>query len=125
MKKQTKTVFPLMLVFTMVITLSMSQAFAETISVSVPAGTSVPGCETTNECYIPEEVTINVGDTVIWSNDDSAAHTVTGGSAADGPSGIFDSSLFWQEQHIHSNLKKKEIILTFAWYTHGCKELFM
>jgi len=94
MKKQTKTVFPLMLVFTMVITLSMSQAFAETISVSVPAGTSVPGCETTNECYIPEEVTINVGDTVIWSNDDSAAHTVTGGSAADGPSGIFDSSLF-------------------------------
>jgi plastocyanin len=73
-----------------------SPAFADhaTASVSVPQGTSVPGCETTNECYIPYEVTVDVGGEVTWSNDDSAAHTVTGGSAADGPSGVFDSSLF-------------------------------
>ncbi|MDH3617659.1 MAG: PEFG-CTERM sorting domain-containing protein [Nitrosopumilus sp.] len=71
-------------------------AFADhaTASVSTPAGTSVPGCETTNECYIPYEVTVDVGGVVTWSNDDTAAHTVTGGSAADGPSGVFDSSLF-------------------------------
>ena len=62
--------------------------------VSVPQGTSVPGCETTNECFIPYEITVDVGDEVTWSNDDSAAHTVTSGSAADGPSGVFDSSLF-------------------------------
>jgi plastocyanin len=62
--------------------------------VGVPSGTSVPGCETTNECYIPYEIFVNVGDEVTWSNDDSAAHTVTSGSAADGPSGVFDSSLF-------------------------------
>ncbi len=66
---------------------------AETM-VSVPAGTSVPGCEETNECYIPYEVTVDVGETVTWSNDDTAAHTVTSGTAADGPDGIFDSSLF-------------------------------
>ena len=28
-----------------------------------------------------------------WINIDTAAHTVTGGSPADGPSGVFDSSL--------------------------------
>jgi predicted secreted protein with PEFG-CTERM motif len=73
-----------------------SPAFADhaTASVSAPQGTSVPGCETTNECFIPYEVTVDVGGVVTWSNDDSAAHTVTAGSAGDGPSGIFDSSLF-------------------------------
>ena len=73
-----------------------SPAFADhaTASVSVPQGTSVPGCEATNECYVPYEVTVDVGGVVTWSNDDSAAHTVTAGSAADGPSGVFDSSLF-------------------------------
>ena len=73
-----------------------SPAFADhaTASVSTPQGTSVPGCEATKECYIPYEVTVDVGGEVTWSNDDSAAHTVTAGSAADGPSGVFDSSLF-------------------------------
>jgi len=64
-----------------------------TVEVSLPSGTSVPGCEETNECYIPATVSINAGDTVSWLNDDTAAHTVTSGSAVDGPSGVFDSSL--------------------------------
>lgn len=65
----------------------------ETVSVIIPAGTSSPGCETSNACYTPASVTINVGDTVKWDNVDTAAHTVTSGSPADGPSGVFDSSL--------------------------------
>jgi len=64
------------------------------VNVSVPVGTSVPGCEDTNECFTPASVTINSGDTVNWSNDDTAAHTVTSGNANDGPDGTFDSSLF-------------------------------
>jgi plastocyanin len=64
-----------------------------TVEVSIPTGTSVPGCEETNKCFIPSSVSIMKGDTVVWSNDDSAAHTVTSGSPADGPSGMFDSSL--------------------------------
>ena len=56
-------------------------------------GSSVPGCEATNECYIPAEVTIGVGGTVTWTNDDTAAHTVTSGTASGGPDGIFDSSI--------------------------------
>jgi predicted secreted protein with PEFG-CTERM motif len=73
-----------------------SPAFADHMNaeVSIAQGSSVPGCEKTNECFIPSEVTIDVGGEVTWSNDDTAAHTVTAGSAADGPSGVFDSSLF-------------------------------
>jgi len=71
-------------------------AFADhvEVTVSAPAGTSVPGCEDTNECFIDADVTVDVGGKVVWSNDDTAAHTVTSGSAADGPDGNFDSSLF-------------------------------
>ena len=65
----------------------------QTHKVSIPAGTSVPGCEESNKCFNPASVKINVGDTVEWKNADTAAHTVTGGSPADGPSGVFDSSL--------------------------------
>jgi plastocyanin len=68
-------------------------AAPQTHTVDVPAGTSVPGCEETNSCWSPADITINVGDTVEWDNVDTAAHTVTSGSPADGPSGIFDSSL--------------------------------
>ena len=96
MKIQSKNVFPILAVFVTAVIVGTTPAFADhaTASVSVPQGTSVPGCEATNECYIPYEVTVDVGGVVTWSNDDSAAHTVTAGSAADGPSGVFDSSLF-------------------------------
>ena len=65
----------------------------ETVSVTIPTGTASPGCETSNACYSPASITINAGDTVAWKNTDTAAHTVTGGSPSDGPSGVFDSSL--------------------------------
>ena len=64
------------------------------VDVNIPTGTAVPGCEETNECYLPDTVSINAGDTVIWSNTDTAAHTVTSGSPTNGPDGVFDSSLF-------------------------------
>ncbi|MDH5665556.1 MAG: plastocyanin/azurin family copper-binding protein [Nitrosopumilus sp.] len=64
-----------------------------THTVDIPVGTSVPGCEASNACYLPADIEINVGDTVEWVNIDTAAHTVTGGSPSDGPSGVFDSSL--------------------------------
>ncbi len=64
-----------------------------TVHVELPVGTSVPGCEETNSCFTPADISINVGDTVHWMNIDTVAHTVTGGSPANGPSGVFDSSL--------------------------------
>ena len=61
-------------------------------------GSSTPGCEETNECFLPNPVTIDIGATVTWENNDSAAHTVTSGSASDGPDGVFDSSLIMAPQ---------------------------
>jgi len=66
-------------------------AFAEDVTVTNAPGSSTPGCEP--NCFVPSTVTIEVGDTVTWDNTDTAAHTATGGTAADGPSGVFDSSL--------------------------------
>ncbi|HUT06989.1 MAG TPA: plastocyanin/azurin family copper-binding protein, partial [Nitrosopumilaceae archaeon] len=84
-----------LILFAILISIGVDYSFAENASVSVPQGTSVPGCEITNECFIPFEITVNVGDKVTWSNDDSAAHIVTSGSSADGPALFgFDSRLF-------------------------------
>jgi plastocyanin len=68
-------------------------AAPKTVIVDIPTGTSSPGCETNDTCFSPAMVSINAGDTVEWANIDTAAHTVTGGSPADGLSGVFDSSL--------------------------------
>jgi len=64
-----------------------------TVEVSMPIGTSVPGCEETDACFIPSSVSISAGSTVVWINDDTAAHTVTSGSPTGGPDGVFDSSI--------------------------------
>jgi len=64
------------------------------LTVSLPEGSGVPGCDETNECFLPYEVTVAVGATVTWSNDDTAAHTVTSGNISDGVDGLFDSSIF-------------------------------
>ena len=56
------------------------------------AGSGAPGCEAT-ECYTPSTVTIAAGGTVTFSNTDTAPHTSTSGTAADGPDGVFDTSL--------------------------------
>ncbi len=54
-------------------------------------GSSVPGCEP--DCFLPATVTIGVGGMVTFANNDSAAHTSTAGTPADGPSGVWDSSI--------------------------------
>ena len=63
--------------------------YAETIR--IPTGASNPECKETNECFIPYNTEIIKGSNVTWVNDDSVAHTITGGSARDGPDGTFDS----------------------------------
>ena len=62
--------------------LTIPTAFADhaTAEVSMALGSGAPGCEDTNECFIPATVTIDVGGQVTWSNDDTAPHTVTAGN---------------------------------------------
>jgi plastocyanin len=61
--------------------------------VSIARGSAFPGCENTNECYLPYSVTINEHSSVSWTNDDIAVHTVTSGIPSDGHNGFFDSGL--------------------------------
>ena len=70
-------------------------AFADhhEVTITNAPGSATPGCEETNECFIPSTATVEVGAIVTWDNTDTAAHTATAGSASDGPSGVWDSSL--------------------------------
>ena len=45
----------------------------------MPQGTGVPGCEVTNECFVPADVSVDVGGSVTWTNSDSVLHTVSAG----------------------------------------------
>ena len=69
----------------------VAQTMSETVI--IPGGVGVPGCEETNECYLPPSLTIGTGTTVIWENIDTAAHLATSGTPADGPDGLFDSGM--------------------------------
>jgi len=70
-----------------------NSAFAEDIKIENGRGSSAPGCELSNLCFIPAIATANVGDKIIFLNGDSAPHTSTSGTAASGPNGIWDSGL--------------------------------
>ena len=63
------------------------------VTVTNAPGSSTPGCEETDSCFIPSTATIHPGGTVTWENTDNAAHTATSGSPTDGPDGVWDSSL--------------------------------
>jgi len=63
----------------------------ETIMVNIPPDVS-RDCDDTKECYIPAAVRVEIGDTVIWTNNDSKPHTITSGSPVQGVDGIFASS---------------------------------
>lgn len=59
--------------------------------VVIPYGTSVTGCQDTNECYIPNKLQIRTGEFVSWFNNDITIHTITSGVAPDGSDGNFNS----------------------------------
>ncbi|TAK23203.1 MAG: amicyanin, partial [Nitrosarchaeum sp.] len=70
---------------------------AAPVEVTMAQGASSPGCENTNECYLPYQVEIYSGEPVVWINTDSAAHTVTSGSPAL-HDGLFDSGMLMPDQ---------------------------
>ena len=61
--------------------------------VDIGIGTSIPGCETDDSCYLPPSLNIEPNQVVLWDNKDSSAHTVTSGTPDEGTSGIFDSGI--------------------------------
>jgi predicted secreted protein with PEFG-CTERM motif len=70
-------------------------AFAQsTASVTVKQGAGSQGCETDKSCYQPDEVNVDVGGTVTWTNTDAQTHTVSSGKPTDDVAGtVFDSGI--------------------------------
>jgi len=85
------SLFVLMSVVSLIAIAPSAFAAHHEVTIENAPGSSTPGCEP--DCFIPTTATVEVGAIVTWSNTDNAAHTATAGSAADGPSGVFDSSL--------------------------------
>lgn len=85
------------------------QKFPSKPTVSIPQGSAVPGCEQHDRCFLPSKMIIRVNQTVVWTNDDTAAHTVTSGTPDDGPDGNFDSGLFMAGSSFAHKFTKKGI----------------
>ncbi len=60
-------------------------------NVTIAKGASTQGAA--QKYFDPESLLVKVGTTVVWTNEDSASHTVTSGDPSAGPSGEFDSGL--------------------------------
>jgi len=85
--------------------LTFQNTVAEEQTVSIPFGAYNPKLDTPAEVwYSPSVITVNVGDTVTWMNDDQEGHTVTSGMSSGRfgwmsddfgtPDGFFDSERF-------------------------------
>jgi len=85
------SLFVLMSVVSLIAIAPSAFAAHHEVTIENAAGSSTPGCEP--NCFIPSPVTVDLGTIVTWVNTDTAAHTATAGTAADGPSGVFDSGL--------------------------------
>jgi len=87
------SLFVLMSVVSLVAIAPSAFAAHHEVTITNAPGSSTPGCEETNSCFVPSTATVEVGAIVTWDNTDNAAHTASSGTATDGPDGVFDSSL--------------------------------
>ena len=76
-----------------------SDAFAQDIyDINIPTGSASPDApyfwQSEKDGSTSGIVKILVGDTIVWKNADSAVHTITSGTTAQGPDDIFDSGMF-------------------------------
>jgi len=76
-----------------------SNVFAQTTyALNIPTGSASPNSkyfwQSEKDGSTTGDVAISLGDTILWKNADTAAHTVTSGNVQEGPDDIFDSSLF-------------------------------
>jgi len=93
---KTKTISSLIVLLAIATTIaSAPSAFAEHSMNAVVESAEGSGMsqDCVPDCFLPATVTIGVGGSVEFPNNDNAAHTSTAGTPADGPSGAWDSSL--------------------------------
>ena len=109
-EKNYKNVMKFVLLSLIVICVMMlansESAFSEQYDISIPFGSYDPRLNTPAEVWFdPPTISISIGDTITWFNDDKEAHTITsgegtgrfgwtGGDDFGNPTGLFDSSRF-------------------------------
>jgi len=72
-------------------------------TIKIPEGSAVPD----GGNYDPDSKKIKKGDTIIWDNQDLAAHTVTSGTPETAADGKFDSGLFMSQTKFSQILAEK------------------
>ena len=86
--------------------------YADTLVVEIPNGVS-QNCDDENQCYNPYLANIDVGDTIVWENNDSVAHTITSGNPTYGPDGLFDSGLIMPGDSFSLKFEESQITAYF------------
>ncbi len=93
MKKTIYSLFVLLTVFSIIAITPSAFADHSKVDINMVVGSSIPGCETNNMCYMPYNAALDPGGEAMWHNIDTAAHTVSSGTPAEGLDDIFDSGL--------------------------------
>jgi predicted secreted protein with PEFG-CTERM motif len=94
MKKTMCSLFVLFTVFSVIAITPSAFADHSKVDINMAAGSSVPGCEEMNMCYMPYNAALDPGGEAMWHNIDTAAHTVSSGTpSGDDVGALFDSSL--------------------------------
>jgi len=93
MQKAVYSLFVLLTVFSIIAITPSAFADHSKVDINMVVGSSTPGCETNNMCYMPYNAALDIGGEAMWHNVDTMAHTVSSGTPAEGLDGVFDSSL--------------------------------
>jgi len=93
MKKTIYSLFVLLTVFSIIAITPSAFADHSKVDINMAVGSSTPGCETNNMCYMPYNAALDPGGEAMWHNIDDMAHTVSSGTPAEGLDDIFDSGL--------------------------------
>lgn len=94
------------------IPISMTDAYAKTFDVVIPEGAADPK---NSIHYLHSEITVSVNDKIRWINFDSNTHTVTSGSFQEGPNGIFNSGLL-ESSEVFTYVADPSDIGTLSYY---------
>jgi len=93
MKKVVYSLFVLLAVFSIIVITPSAFADHSKADINMVVGSSVPGCEEMNMCYMPYNAALDLGGEAMWHNVDTMAHTVSSGTPAEGLDDVFDSGL--------------------------------
>ena len=93
MKKAVYSLFVLLAVFSIIVITPSAFADHSKADINMIVGSSVHGCEEMNMCYMPYNAALDPGGEAMWHNIDTAAHTVSSGTPAEGLDDVFDSGL--------------------------------